>query len=192
MKSDKNQHGHPLIDWMVVTTMADNEESKKQSGNSTMKIVIVAVVLSIVLSGGIAGGVVFFLAGDDSEQQANAEGEVSDASGENKSTEPPIYHSMDPKFVVSFGDQKQARFMQFSLEVMARNQDVINDIREHNPAIRSNLLLLVDNQESEKMSSREGKEQLLVEMTEDINATLKKVGGKSGVEAAYYNSFVIQ
>ena len=94
--------------------------------------------------------------------------------------------------MVSFRDQKKARFMQFSLEVMARDREVINTIKEHNPAIRSNLLMLVDNQSSEEMNTREGKEQLLVEITKDINQTLDTVGGKSGVEAAYYHSFVIQ
>lgn len=172
--------------------MAENNdnEGNNKGGNSTMKIVMVAVVLSIVLSGGIAGGLVFMLGGDD-DKQAAADGEANDGSAE-ASTEPPIYHSMDPKFVVSFRDQKHARFMQFSLEVMARDRDVINGIKEHSPAIRSNLLLLVDNQTSDKMSTREGKEQLLVEITQDINQTLDKIGGKSGVEAAYYNSFVIQ
>ena len=168
---------------------AENEEGNKKGGNSTMKIVIVAVVLSIVLSGGIAGGMIMILGGDDKE--AVTEGEEEEEVDSAKS-EPPIYHSMDPKFVVSFSDQKKARFMQFSLEVMARDRDVIEGIKQHSPAIRSNLLLLIDNQNSEKMSTREGKEQLLVEITSDINQTLEKIGGKSGVEAAYYNSFVIQ
>ena len=75
---------------------------------------------------------------------------------------------------------------------MARDRDVIQDIKQHSPAVRSNLLLLIDNQDSVKMSTREGKEQLLVEMTADINQTLEQVGATSGVEAAYYNSFVIQ
>jgi flagellar FliL protein len=169
---------------------AENEESNKNGGNSTMKIVIVAVVLSIVLSGGIAGGMIFVFGGDDKEAAIEEEGD--DEEVESVSTEPPIYHSMDPKFVVSFNDQKKARFMQFSLEVMTRDRDVIEDIKQHSPAVRSNLLLLIDNQNSEKMSTREGKEQLLVEITSDINQTLEKMGGKSGVEAAYYNSFVIQ
>ena len=178
---------------MAVKTMAEeaeDQESSNKGGNSTMKIVIIAVVLSIVLSGGIAGGMIFFLGGDDSEQQAVEDGdeEVADVEPD----EPPIYHSMDPKFVMSFRDQKKARFMQFSVEIMSRDSDVIKAIKQHNPVIRSSLLLLVDNQDSEKMSTREGKEQFLVEITEDINQTLESIGGTSGVEAAYYNSFVIQ
>ena len=167
----------------------ENAGGGKNTSNSTMKIVIIAVVLSILLSGGIAGGVVFLLGGNDEKQQAAAaDGEAAEAA----SKKPPIYHSMDPKFVVSFRDQKKARFMQFSFEIMTRDRDVIDGIKEHSPAVRSNLLMLIDNQTSEKMTTREGKEQLLVEMAEDINQTLETIGTKSGVEAAYYNSFVIQ
>ena len=181
---------------MVVRTMAEaeNEEDNQKGGNSSTKVVIIAVVLSIVLSGAMVGGAVMFLGGDDGQQQAETETETEDEEevAEAEPSEPPIYHSMDPKFVVSFRDQKKARFMQFSLEIMARDREVIDEIKQHSPAIRSNLLMLVDSQDSEKMSTREGKEQLLVEMTDDINQTLETIGGKSGVEAAYYNSFVIQ
>jgi len=180
---------------MAMNTMAEeaeDQESSNKGGNSTMKIVIIAVVLSIVLSGGIAGGMIFLIGGDDGGQQTNGDDENQEEVADAKSDEPPIYHSMDPKFVMSFRDQKKARFMQFSVEIMSRDSDVIKAIKEHNPVIRSSLLLLVDNQDSEKMSTREGKEQFLVEITEDINKTLASLGSTSGVEAAYYNSFVIQ
>lgn len=171
---------------------AENEESNKKGGGASTKIVIMAVAISILLSGAMVGGALVFLGGNDDQQQAEAEGEEAEETEEAEVTGPPIYHSMDPKFVVSFRDQKQARFMQFSLEVMARDRDVIEEIKQHSPAIRSNLLLLIDNKDSVTMNTREGKEQLLVEMTDDINNTLETMGGESGVEAAYYNSFVIQ
>lgn len=174
----------------------ENEENNQKGGGSSTKIVILAVVLSLVLSGAMVGGVVIFLGGDNDQQQAetetDTETEDEEEVAEAEPSEPPIYHSMDPKFVVSFRDQKKARFMQFSLEIMARDSEIIDEIKQHSPAIRSNLLMLVDSQDSEKMSTREGKEQLLVEMTDDINQTLDSIGGKSGIEAAYYNSFVIQ
>ena len=170
--------------------MAEQEDEGSNKGGTSTKIIIMAVVISIVLSGGIVGGMAVFLGGDDGQPAAEEEDQAEVAEAEP--TDPPIYHSMDPKFVVSFRDSKKARFMQFSLEVMARDRDVIEDIKTHSPAIRSNLLLLIDNQDSTKMSTREGKEQLLAEMTADINQTLERVGARSGVEAAYYNSFVIQ
>ena len=180
--------------------MADEAEVKEKKPLSTMKIVILAVVLASIISGGAVGLTMFLLA-DDSQQPA-ASAKVKDADTDDEEGEedeedeavegPPIYHRLDPKFVVSFLDQRTARFMQFTVQIMTRDKNVISQIKEHNPAIRSNLLLLFNNKTPDLMSSREGKEQLLLEMTEDINASLEKLADASGVEAAYFESFLIQ
>ena len=178
---------------------AENEKAavKEKKPPSTMKIVILVVVLASIISGGAVGLTMFFLADDSQQSAASAEAQDADTDNEEGEAEeadkgPPIYHRLDPKFVVSFRDQRNARFMQFTLQIMTRDQEVINQIKEHNPAIRSNLLLLFNNKTSDVMSSREGKEQLLLEITEDIDASLEKLANASGVEAAYFESFLIQ
>lgn len=183
--------------------MADEAEVKEKKPLSTMKIVILAVVLASIISGGAVGLTMFLLASDSQQPAASAkakdadtddeEGEEDEEDEEGEAVEgPQIYHSLDPKFVVSFNDQRNMRFMQFTVQIMTRDENVISQIQEHNPAIRSNLLLLFYNKTSDMMSSREGKEQLLLEITEDINASLEKLVGASGVEAAYFESFLIQ
>lgn len=180
--------------------MADEAEGKQKKPLSTMKIVILMVVLASTMSGGAVGLTMFLLADESQKSAAGAgedgagpndgEGEADEGQAADKG--PPIYHRLDPKFVVSFQDQRNARFMQFTVQVMTRDQDVVNLIREHDPAIRSNLLLLFNNKTSDVMSTREGKEQLLQEITEDVNASLEKLADASGVEAAYFESFLIQ
>jgi len=181
----------------------EQENTEKKEGLSTVKIIIIAVVLSGVIGGGLVGGTFYFVSQMNSEQAAAAAGTEGAADGEDAAADvpaepvkPPKYHSMDPKFIVSFGDSKGARFMQFSLEVMTRDDDVITKLDEHMPVIRSSLLMLFGGQPYEKMATREGKEKLLQEATEDINTSLKNLaGGKelaSAVEATYFNSFVIQ
>ena len=180
-------------------------EGKTKKTASTMKIVIIAVILASVLSGGIVGLTLFLMGGDDSAtaaktEQTEAEEDETDEGDEDAeegdeggvAEGPPIYHRMDPKFVVSFSDQRMARFMQFSIQIMTRDKDVVAQIKEHNPAIRSNLLLLFDTQTAEVMSTREGKESLLVSITDDINASLENLADVSGVEATYFESYVIQ
>jgi len=79
---------------------------------------------------------------------------------------------------------------------MARDKAVMDLIDQHNPAIRSSLLMLFDNQEHATMSTREGKLQLLVNVVSDINETIKTMTGNDeldvAVESAYFTSFVIQ
>jgi len=181
--------------------MADKEvkedETPEKSGNT--KLIIIGVLAAAILSAAAVGGTLYFVMGQDDGDAASTE-EIEDVDEESAEEEkplaPPRYHSMDPKFVVSFRDQRSARFMQFSIEVMARNKDVIKLIEDHSPAVRSSLLMLFDNQSYEMMSTREGKQKLLDEVIVDINATLKKVTGEeelvASFEAAYFTSFVIQ
>ena len=177
--------------------MADEPEVKEKKPMSAMKIVILAVVLASLISGGAVGVTMFLLSSDSQQPAASAQAGDADTDGEEGEADeavegPPIYHPLDPKFVVGFRDQSKARFMQFTVQIMTRDENVISQIKEHNPAIRSNLLLLFDNKTSDMMSSREGKEQLLLEIAEDINASLENLADASGVEAAYFESFLIQ
>ncbi|MGB5396131.1 MAG: flagellar basal body-associated FliL family protein [Gammaproteobacteria bacterium] len=175
----------------------EQETEEKKGGSSSLKIIIISVVLSVLLGGGLVGGTMFLL-GDTADETAAAgaeEGEEpdEDAAEENAvATGPVVYTALDPKFVVSFHDQRKARFMQFALQIMTRDNAVTKDIEMHMPAIRSNLLMLIGSQEYDVVSTREGKEKLLVDITDNINATLETLDATSGVEAAYFESFVIQ
>ena len=173
----------------------DAEEPKK--GTSTLKIILISVVLSVLLGGGLVGGTMFFLGGDDGDKTAAAEDAADeDADEDEAEVEPPAgpvtYTAIDPKFVVSFNDQRKARFMQFELQIMTRDDMVKKDIDMHMPAIRSSLLMLIGSQDYEVVSTREGKEKLLTDITDNINTTLETLDATSGVEAAYFDSFVIQ
>jgi len=186
----------------VDTEEKETEEGTKKSGLSTVKIIIIAVTLTLVLGGGLVGGTFYFVTSMNPAQAStkkatadkvadNAEDDTEDE--EDKIIEPPQYYSMDPKFVVSFSNQKYARFMQFSLEIMSRDGEIIKKVEKHIPVIRSSLLMLFGSQGYDEMVTREGKEKLLQEVAADINSTLNKItGDEDGVEAAYFTSFVIQ
>jgi flagellar FliL protein len=187
--------------------MAKNEESKQEdqddvsSGSASMvKTIIVSAVVALLVGGGVVAGNYFLVSSLITEQLAtNSAGSDGDGAGDNENAvpmEPPQYLSMDPKFVVGFNDQQQSRFMQFSLEIMTRDSEVIKQVELHMPAIRSSLLMLFGIQAYQEMITREGKEKLLQDVATDINSVLQKASGKeevtAAVEAAYFNSFVIQ
>jgi len=187
----------------------ENEEDVQEKGKSSnLKIIIIGVLVALLFGGGLVGGTFYLVSSmqsaeadssktvksEDDEEGEKEEGEEEEEEEVPKG--PAIYHSMDPKFVVSFRDQKVARFMQFSIEVMTRDEGVIELLDGHTPAIRSSLLMLFDNQNDATMSTREGKQQLLDDIVTDINETLKTMTNKdeleASVESAYFTSFVIQ
>ncbi len=196
-----------------IVDLEDKEDGgQKKGASSTVKIIIIAILATFLIGGGLVGATMYFTGAFESEssvdEQENpeegteGEEEVEEEELEEEEVEeeepkdPPIYQRIDPKFVVSFRDQRAARFMQFTLQVMARDEDVIKKIMTHMPAIRSSLIMLFDIQDQESLATSKGKQELLNKIVVDINETLKKVTGDdepdAAVEAAYFTEFVIQ
>jgi flagellar FliL protein len=78
------------------------------------------------------------------------------------------------------------------MEAMARDQEVINAIREHTTVIRNNLILLYGSASYEAVTTREGKERLLAEGLAEIRAIMKPHIGDGEVEALYFTGLIIQ
>ncbi len=191
--------------------VAEEDEKTNSKSGSRLKLIIIVVVLAIVVVGGAVGTTIFFLGGDkttvaEKTVTAKTDGKNATGSTANQPVEakvvpdvdkgPVLYQSLDPKFVVSFANPNGVRFMQFSVDVATHQKDVVEQIKLHMPAIRSNLLMIFGDQDSSKVSTSKGKEKLLGEIRDSVNDTLLQMEGKdaikNGVEAAYFNSFVMQ
>jgi flagellar basal body-associated protein FliL len=107
---------------------------------------------------------------------------------------PPIYLPLDPPLVATFEDQSTVRFLQLTLEVMARDQESIDAVQNHMPVIRNNLLMLMGGRTLTDLTSREGKEALRAEALEEVQRVLAKNASieEPGVEELYFTSFVVQ
>jgi len=107
---------------------------------------------------------------------------------------PPIYLPLDPPLVATFEDRSAVRFLQLTLEVMARDQEAIDAVQTHMPVIRNNLLMLMGGRTLTDLTSREGKEALRAEALEEVQRVLAENAGieEPGVEELYFTSFVVQ
>ncbi len=118
-------------------------------------------------------------------------------SGEQSAAEvpgsPPIYQSLHPPLVVNFKDEAgDSHFMQITMEVMSREQSVINAVRENVAAIRNALILLYSNAIYETVATRDGKQAMLDDGLAEIERVLVETTGAGGVEALYFTALVIQ
>jgi flagellar FliL protein len=102
-----------------------------------------------------------------------------------------VYYAIDPPLVVNFEDGSAVRFLQISMEVMARDQKSIDSVQKNIPLIRNNLLLLMSNRNYQSMMTRDGKEKLRQEALTEIRAVQKKEGGGE-VDDLLFTSFVVQ
>ncbi|MFI4913924.1 MAG: flagellar basal body-associated protein FliL [Steroidobacterales bacterium] len=105
----------------------------------------------------------------------------------------PIYYKFDPAFVVNFGSEGNARYLQVTVEAMSRDAAVLELIKNNEPAVRNDLVLLLSAQEYSALMTPEGKERLRAATLQAIRKTVIAEGGDGQlVEAVYFTSFVIQ
>jgi flagellar FliL protein len=150
------------------------------------------VIIGVVLAGGGVGGWLAL-------KPKPAEGAVADKPAPAKKVEKgkppaaPIYFKYDPAFVVNFGGEGSARYLQVMVEAMTRDPVVAEIIKNNEPAVRNDLVLLFSSQDNATLLSSEGKEKLRQSTLEAIRKVVAAEGGDGKlVENVYFTSFVIQ
>jgi len=145
---------------------------------------IISLVLLLVLGGG--GFAAFKLLGDKADPKKKGEAAKHEQL-------PARYVTLDPPFVVNFEAESTVRFLQITIGVMTRDEKVEHLIKDNDPRIRNDLLLILGGQNYETVSKLEGKEELRKRCLESVRAVVLDSGGEAAkVEALYFTSFVMQ
>jgi flagellar FliL protein len=171
--------------------VAKKEEVKTKPGSSFKKMLVLGLIGLLVMGGG-AGAALYF-GGFLSAGAATAQsGDEDTAPNPIASNEPPNYLTLDPPFIVNFGDEAMLGYLQVGVAVMTRDQAIIQQVTNNLPHIRNNLIMLFGNQDQNALNSTEGKETLRRQTLEEIQSILQKEIGKPGVEDVFFTSFVMQ
>ncbi|MGI9271263.1 MAG: flagellar basal body-associated FliL family protein [Woeseiaceae bacterium] len=164
------------------------EGAEEASGGGKMKIIMIAVGAVVLLGIGVfAGPAIMNMISPPEEVEEEA------TADEGPSKDPAIYTSLHPPLVVNFKDSVgDSHFMQITMEVMARDQNLINSVRDHVPAVRNSLILLYSAAVYEEVTTPEGKQQMLADGLQEIQRVMEETTGETGIEAVYFTSLVIQ
>ena len=162
-------------------TSQENEEGAPEKGGN--KGLIISLVLLLVLVGG--GFAAYVLLGGKAEPK-------KDEAAKHEQL-PARYVTLEPPFVVNFEAESTVRFLQITIGVMTRDEKIEHLIRDNDPRIRNDLLLILGNQNYQSVSKLEGKEELRTRCLDAVRAVVKDSGGAADkVEALYFTSFVMQ
>jgi flagellar protein FliL len=144
------------------------------------------IIGSAVLVAGLAGALVLTHTFGHSAKAAHA-------AAAKKPVGPPLYLPLDPPFVVNFQADQLVRFLQISVEVMSRDQKTLDLLKNNDPVVRNDLLILLGNQKYTELSTPAGKEQLRTDALAAIRKDIVQAGGDPKLlEAVYFTSFVMQ
>lgn len=166
------------------------EEAEKSGGGLMKKLMFAGIGIALVGVGIVAGPAVMNMISAPAEDGAAGE-EVEERPSE--SNKPALYVNLHPPLVVNVKDSVgEAHFMQITMEVMARDQELLNSVREHAAVIRNNLILLYSTANYENVTTRAGKEKLLADGLVEIKQIMADKVGDDSVEALYFTSLIIQ
>ncbi len=140
---------------------------------------LIWIVLLLILSGGGGGAWYYF-------KMLPAQAEAAAAE---PTPAPTLYFELRPAFVANLAG---GRFLQVELDLMARDQAVIEAVKKHNPAIRNDLLLLLGSQKPSDIDALAGKLAVQQAAADAINAILEKRENGLQVEEVYFSSLVMQ
>ncbi|HEY6123005.1 MAG TPA: flagellar basal body-associated FliL family protein [Steroidobacteraceae bacterium] len=163
-------------------TLEEGAETAPAKGGK--KGLIIGLVLLLVLGGG--GFAAFKLLGGKEDPKKK-----EDAKKEQLL--PARYVTLDPPFVVNFEAESSVRFLQITIGIMTRDLEIEKIIKDNDPRIRNDLLLILGGQNYESVSKVEGKEALRTRCLEAVRTVVVESGGDGPkVEALYFTSFVMQ
>ena len=164
-------------------------ETAAKKGSSFVMILIAAL-----LAAGLAGGGVYFMTASKHASAESGE-QVQGVDGEKAAGKkvPAIYVKLDPPLVATFEAKGLMRFLQVSVEIMTRDQATADLIKQHDPMIRNDLLMLFGSQTYDTISTHEGKDELRSKALAAVQKVIDAEGGNSKkVEQLYFTSFVMQ
>lgn len=152
------------------------------------KVIILAVVGLLTLAGTVIG--TLFAAKHFLFPQQPAV--VAAAAPAAKVVKDPIYHSVDPAFVVNVQEGPRYRYLQIQVDVMTRDPAALTRFEKYLPRIKGELNMLFSSLTSEQAHAIEGRQALQKSTLDTINRVLTEESGAAGIEAVYFSKFVVQ
>jgi len=103
-----------------------------------------------------------------------------------------LYVSLDPAFVVNVSDGLHIRHMQIQLQLKLKQADFAGYVAEHDPAIRHAMVMLLSGQQTTRLKTVAGKQELMAEALTAIQHVLEENIGNAGIDAVYFTDLIIQ
>lgn len=175
---------------------ADGAEAAPKKSKKLL-IIIIAAVLVLVIGGGAAAFLLMKKGGEHAEdEEVAAEKDTKSAKKKGDKEVPPVFIPMEP-FTVNLVPETGDQYLQVTLSLEAEDPAIGEKLKVYTPKLRNKIMLLLSSKKASELAPKEGKEQLAMEIRDEINAILQPGGkGKKGeelpVKEVLFTSFIIQ
>lgn len=116
------------------------------------------------------------------------------ASSEKKEEAPTtIYHNLFPALIGNLADQgNRLKFFKADVSLRVTGTEAEEKLKQHEPLIRHQLVMLFSAQTSETINAPDGRENLRLEALKKVQDAINGEEGKPIVEDLLFNNLIIQ
>lgn len=116
------------------------------------------------------------------------------ASSEEKEEVPTtIYHNLLPALIGNLADQgNRLKFFKADVSLRVTGTEAEEKLKQHEPLIRHQLVMLFSAQTSETINAPDGRENLRLEALKKVQDAINGEEGKPIVEDLLFNNLIIQ
>lgn len=105
----------------------------------------------------------------------------------------PGYVSMGEAMVLNLAtDSTRLSFVQLKADVLLKDENSIELVKLHMPALRHQIILMLSEQDAAKMKSPVDREKLRKQITDKIRSVFKELEGKDDIEDVLFSNFLVQ
>lgn len=189
----------------------DKKEDDAKPKGGMMKIIVIALVMLIVGAGGAYGAFAAGLIGGEGHSEPDIpklvrKGETDPyalpAKGGGKDEEPVVYgeggseyrtayYRFEEGFTSNLADSPGLVQVELAVSTQ-RDGRVLQWVKNHELAIRSAILAQLAATPEAEVYSVEGKQKLAERLTQAINKVLEEKEGFGGIDAVYFEGFLVQ
>lgn len=102
----------------------------------------------------------------------------------------PSYFSLKPSIVVNL--RSGGKFARVDIQIMTLDEEQLESIKLHAPAIRHALILLLSDQDGKKLKTPDGKETFRKAALTATQGVIEELTGVDSINELYFTSFFVQ
>ena len=161
--------------------MAENEQAGKPKSKK-MLFIILGAVLALVIAGGAAYYVLVMRANSPTAE-----------SSKPKTPELQIFVPLEA-FTVNLRPESSEpqQYLQTTLNLQVPSEEMSANLKAHIPELRSRILFILTNKKASEITTVEGKNALILEITEQLQKPFSGSESEQKITGIYLTSFIIQ
>ena len=101
-------------------------------------------------------------------------------------------HNVQPEFVVNFQGKTKLKFLMIEMVIATHDKEVLPILEDHDPELRNTLLLLLAEQDSEALTTAEGKQALRDQALARIDEVVSAHYRSERIKDVYITRLVMQ